>query len=121
LLCEESVTELLRPLQVAVQIPQHVWERNEGLNALIPRERLKRGRELTALEGRMGRILQPPRSLDDLERVGRSGKNLPEQWVGVQRDWRGELVKLRWLQQISARCGHRLHRRGLRAEGTGRG
>ena len=102
-----GVAQIGRPLDVLVHLRQHGREGAKGLHAGIPGVGVGAGRNLA---GRgVALALQPAVGLHHLRGIGRSREHLRHQRIRIERDWRHQLIQLRF--------GHRLTDGGRRGAG----
>jgi hypothetical protein len=92
LLGEEGVAEVGRPLDVVGQPLDHVREHGHRLDARVPVHLLHCVRQRLALQIRV--LREPLLELDELEWVGRRGKDLRKKRVWIERNRRDERVEL---------------------------
>ncbi len=125
LLCEESVTEIGRPLNVLVQFRERVRHGHQCLYARIPRLLLGGVNERLAAE--IPVALEPLARFNHLERVRAGYKYLTQQWIGIQCDRRHKVVELigrqhllRWRLRLRLRIGGRVRRATLLRPDEGR-
>ena len=112
---EESIANLLRPVELVVHHGQHLRECGERLNAGIPILPCERLIERISLETRI--LLHEACSFHDLQRVRRRNQHLRKQLVGIESDRSEQRIEL-ILRQRCRRLGWIRHcvrrRRSLR-------
>jgi len=91
---ENGVAELLRPLKLFAHHLQDFGKRHERFDAGRPVLLLQRLGELLSLQICVVRQLHPTRRLYDLQRVRRRHQHIGQKIIGIQRDWREDLIKL---------------------------
>jgi hypothetical protein len=103
-------------VQVAVHHLQDLRKRDQRLDAGVPGLLPERRGQLIALEGGVGRLLQPSIGFDDFQRIGRGDQDLTDQRVRIERDRRGQLIELFRRQRRGGLIGRRslTGRRGRR-------
>ena len=107
---EESVAELLRPVELVAHRLKDIGKLDQRLNARVPILGLKGLYERIAFEFGVRRLLSPARSLDHIERVGRSHEHVGQEIIGIERDGREELIQFLFFQ-LSVLRKHRGHGR----------
>jgi hypothetical protein len=91
---ENRIAELLRPLELLAHHVQDFGKRYERFDAGRPVLLLQRLGELHSLQICVVRQLDPTRRLYDLQRVRRRHQHIGQKIIGIQRDWREDLIKL---------------------------
>lgn len=86
LLRGEGVNHLLHPIEIAVELREHLREPHQEFYARVPLYRRQYLDQRVTLEILVCRILQPALCLDDLQRKRRRHQHLCEQRVGIERD-----------------------------------
>jgi hypothetical protein len=81
LLRQERVSQVSGPLNVSIQQIQGIGKCDQRLNAWVPI--LLPGRIYQLLATKIAVLLEPPLRLNDFQRVGACGQDLPEQWIRV--------------------------------------
>ena len=89
---EKGFTELVGPIQLLVHHRQHLGYRRQSLDAWIPRLLLHGALERRTLEVRV--LLDPTRRERHLKRIGRCRQHLRQQWIGIERNRRNQLLDL---------------------------
>jgi hypothetical protein len=116
LLCQECVSKVRRPLDVARHPLNHVRKLYQWLDAWVPRLLGHSVRQRFALQILV--VIHPLLKLNYFERIGRSGESLRQERIGVQRDRRNqriELLRLKVSRLLIVRSGcHLLRLRLLR-------
>ena len=124
-----GIAQVGRPLNVLVQLREHGRKRRKRLHARVPVLVFRTGSNL--FRGGAALCLPPAICLHHLSRISCGCKNLRQQRVGIERDWRYQLVQLLsrqglslryWLTVIryrwTGRCGIWRHWHGLRKRVT---
>ena len=117
LLRQERIAQCRGPLDVLVQLRQHVRKGHQGLDAGVPI--LLPGRIHQLLARQIAIPLQPLPRLHNLQRVGARHQNLAQQRIGIERDGRHQVVQLFRRQQLRRRQRSRGRRGLLRQERPG--
>jgi hypothetical protein len=92
LLCKESVSKFLRPLEPVIQHLQDGGERYQRFHARVPVLLLQGSRKPVPRQVRVR--LHPAGGLNDLKGIGNRHQDLCQEIIGIERDGRKHLVQL---------------------------
>jgi hypothetical protein len=116
LLCQECVSQVRRPLNIAGHALYNVWKLYQCLYAWVPRLLCHCVRQRFSLQILI--VIHPLLKLNYFQGISRSGESLSQERIGVQRDRRKQRVQLsRWKRSrlLIVCCGcHFLRLRLLR-------
>jgi hypothetical protein len=88
LLCEECISQIGGPLDVARHALYHVWIHHQSLNTWIPRLLCHCIRQCFVLQ--VWVVSHPLLELDDFKRISGCSERLCQKWIRVQRNRRDE-------------------------------
>jgi hypothetical protein len=111
LLGQECVSQVCHPLNIARHPLYHVWIFYQGLDARIPRLLCHSVRQRFALQILI--VVHPLLKLNHFQWIGRGGKRLRQERIGIQRDRRDERIQLLRCERsclLIGRCGRHLLR-----------
>jgi hypothetical protein len=92
LLTKESVSQLLRPLELVVHHLQERGEVYERFHARVPVLLFQRSRQVVPFQVRI--CLNPASCLDDLQGIGGCHQDLNQKLIRIERDGRQHLIQL---------------------------
>jgi hypothetical protein len=120
LLCQECVSQIRRPLDIAGHTLHYVWKLDQCLYAWVPLLLRHCVRQRFALQILVP--IHPLLKLDNFKWISGSGERLSEERVRIQRNRRNQRVQLfRWKLSclLIVRCGCHLLRLRLLRECSG--
>jgi hypothetical protein len=91
LLCQECVSQIRRPLDIARHALYYVWKLYQSLDAWVPRLFCHRVRQPFAFQILVP--IHPLLQLDDLEWISRSSQRLCQKWIRIKGDRRDQRIQ----------------------------
>jgi hypothetical protein len=115
LLGEKGVTKVGSPPDIVAKKPERIGKRDQRLDARVPILLLGRVQQWRATKITV--LLKPLLRFDDLQWIRARGQYSAQQWIGIERDGRDQVVQLfrrqQWPSLLNIRRSGRRTRRGL--------